>query len=401
MKSRKKANELLKVTTQSILSGELARLLAEHARMNAHEEAFLCASFRYLGRQLVLYYLPEVHDEIVARASSAHIGEARAASTVLGQTYEDIGLEVGKKWGLAETVLAGMIPIPRRVDPPKTEIQRLALLATYSTEILEAMQQSADKRFESLESVRRKYGRAFPIEPNKLKGVVATSNRNYRARYAKIVDAEAPNATLLASLQNLGSVSPRIVDARSKLPQILESRSRRNQRSIRPPTMRLALIDARMIQIEQSRKDLPTLMQLVVETIVVGFQFERVSLLVPRANGRSMQVRASSGEGASRLYHLEAPIGSKTSDVFGLAFSQLAEPIFFGIANGMQSVPPWYRVVAGKATTLVLKSIGVDRVEAVLLCESMKARTRFEDEEKPRFERLCDTLIETQAHLLA
>ena len=97
---------------RSFLSGLLARHLAQRAKAQDAEEAFICGLFRNLGENLAIYYFPEDHAE-VRELVDAQLEETSAASIrVLGVSFAEIGAEVAKIWHLPDAIVASMASAP-------------------------------------------------------------------------------------------------------------------------------------------------------------------------------------------------------------------------------------------------------------------------------------------------
>jgi hypothetical protein len=74
------------------MSGIIAREVAENMPGDESEEVFICSMFHNLGKHLVLFYFEEEYAQIVNLMESKGISEESAARSVLGMTYEDIGV---------------------------------------------------------------------------------------------------------------------------------------------------------------------------------------------------------------------------------------------------------------------------------------------------------------------
>ncbi|MEI7894755.1 MAG: HDOD domain-containing protein, partial [Myxococcales bacterium] len=91
-RSSVKAAELVSTSVASLVCGEIARKVAHSAGLRDTEEAFIAAMFRHLGKHLVLFYLPELHDRMLAHMTQYSMTEEAAARRVLGLSYEKLGM---------------------------------------------------------------------------------------------------------------------------------------------------------------------------------------------------------------------------------------------------------------------------------------------------------------------
>jgi eukaryotic-like serine/threonine-protein kinase len=128
------------------MAGSLAGELCPAPREG--EEAFIAAMFQNLGRLLTEFYFPEEARQIrdlvkpaKARAASAPSPDETAASvTVLGLSFEELGLGVAKAWGLPEGLQRCMRkPVgepPARVSDKTDRLRWVALAANEVTDAL-------------------------------------------------------------------------------------------------------------------------------------------------------------------------------------------------------------------------------------------------------------------------
>ena len=108
MQDKAHANVLKEEFLRSLMAGSIAVELCPLA--NANEEAFICAMFHNLGRLLAAFYFPEEAHRIRGLVASARqaVSEASASVSVLGLSFEALGVGVAKAWGLPEGIRNSM-----------------------------------------------------------------------------------------------------------------------------------------------------------------------------------------------------------------------------------------------------------------------------------------------------
>jgi serine/threonine protein kinase len=92
LKNKGQKEALRESAVSSFMSGIIAREVAENMPGDESEEVFICSMFHNLGKHLVLFYFEEEYAQIVNLMESKGISEESAARSVLGMTYEDIGV---------------------------------------------------------------------------------------------------------------------------------------------------------------------------------------------------------------------------------------------------------------------------------------------------------------------
>jgi HD-like signal output (HDOD) protein len=91
--------------TASFMAGLVTRHLARQARLPDPEGAFIAGLFQRLGKTLASYYFPEDDDEIESTVRDRGVDEVTAARGVLGISYGELGVAVGRKWGFPDELL--------------------------------------------------------------------------------------------------------------------------------------------------------------------------------------------------------------------------------------------------------------------------------------------------------
>jgi HD-like signal output (HDOD) protein len=128
-------DELADEAINSLISGEIARILAPRAGVKDTELASMCAMFRNLGQQLVMEYLPEEYHKLVQLAALERISRAQAAQRVLGMTLPRVGLGVAERWCLPMLMRGAMSSNPKSDSPLVREEDRLGALAKLSNDL--------------------------------------------------------------------------------------------------------------------------------------------------------------------------------------------------------------------------------------------------------------------------
>jgi serine/threonine protein kinase len=141
MQDKAHANVLKEEFLRSLMAASIASELCPVAREN--EEAFIGAMFHNLGRLLAAFYFSEEAHTVRGLTSSTRqpVSEATASASVLGLSYEALGVGVAKAWGLPEGIQRCMHkPIgepPTRVPVETGERLRwMALAANDMADIL-------------------------------------------------------------------------------------------------------------------------------------------------------------------------------------------------------------------------------------------------------------------------
>ena len=160
--------ELEDALVGSFVAALMARTLSLGARQDAAEEAYICALFHRLGRNLTLYYLDAEHtevEELVAQGTPRLVAERK----VLGATCAELGVEIARHWKFPEELVASMLPVPdgwlgSAAVGAMTTPQWLRLLAQFASELCELTQTETENPWPLLEAAVAPYAGALALD---------------------------------------------------------------------------------------------------------------------------------------------------------------------------------------------------------------------------------------------
>ncbi|MEQ1660981.1 MAG: HDOD domain-containing protein, partial [Hylemonella sp.] len=140
MQDKAHANLLKEEFLRSLMAGSIAIELSPVR--SEGEEAFLGAMFQNLGRLLTEYYFPEEARAVRALTGGKEpVSEDSATITVLGISYEQLGLGISKAWHLPDTIQHCIHKPtgPAPATPPKELADRLRWIALASNEMADVL----------------------------------------------------------------------------------------------------------------------------------------------------------------------------------------------------------------------------------------------------------------------
>jgi HD-like signal output (HDOD) protein len=199
--------QLLKVEfLRSVMAGMLAAELS-HSGAEA-EAAYMCALFRNLGRLLVLYYLPDDAEQIMALSEQAPADQAplsveQAARQVLGMGLDQLGVSMGRTWGLPETLVWGMAD-PGDAVPSRSlaaQPERAWWLASLANRAADTMLRSDPAELgEALGRLSNTFQRALELQAQELQDAAGRARRRLTELSEALnfyLPAESPGERLL------------------------------------------------------------------------------------------------------------------------------------------------------------------------------------------------------------
>ena len=132
--------KLLKTySCQSFLSAYFAKKLVENIKSIDFEEAFLVSMFHNLGKQVVLYFMPEKYNEALSLKKKNEYDEEKVCIEMLGVSYTEIGQFIALELQLPKNIILGIQAKPKVIKQRPTKVSDyLGQLASLTNEILES-----------------------------------------------------------------------------------------------------------------------------------------------------------------------------------------------------------------------------------------------------------------------
>jgi HD-like signal output (HDOD) protein len=107
LKSKSSVPELKEGAVMAFWSGLIAVDVAKIMGLE-EEEAFICAMLYNLGKQIGLFYLPNEYADITKLVLKNNTSEAAASKSVLGISFEELGIAVAEKWNFPDKIVNSM-----------------------------------------------------------------------------------------------------------------------------------------------------------------------------------------------------------------------------------------------------------------------------------------------------
>lgn len=131
----KKSPGIAIALTDAFVAGLISRNVGRLMRLSAFEELFICGMFSPLGELLCLYYLADEYSEIVRRVFETAVQPDAAARSVLGVSFEEMGIAVARHWQFPPVIVNALAPLPDGIlAPARDPAGRLWQCAVYARE---------------------------------------------------------------------------------------------------------------------------------------------------------------------------------------------------------------------------------------------------------------------------
>lgn len=351
--------EFLRSLMAGAIGGELCPVLRDS------EEAFIGSMFQNLGRLLAHFYFPEEANNIRTLTQSARTPktEAAAAVSVLGLSYEELGLGIAKSWGLPPGIQRCMRK-PEGTPPPTAPAdagERIRWIALASNEIADVLLRSDAKDVdERLAAVTKKYAQAMGSSPKLVSDATAKA-RLKLVELAKAMDIRvAPGSAAAKLLQLPAEVTSRAAPLRPETDGNLGSFALHatqaaplDEPGAAPAAPRSTLVaetlSAGIQDITNAMVDdfkLTDVLRMILETMFRALEFDRIIFCMRDAKTEMMTGRFGLGQGVeAHIKGFKTHLKAAAPDLFGVVCLKGADTMISDAAELriVQRLPDWYR----------------------------------------------------------
>ncbi len=170
----------------SLVSGEIARALAVNAKLS-DEEAQVCAMFRNLGRHLVIVYLPEIFEQILALVKRDGLVERVAAERVLGSSYGKLGSAIAQNWKLPPRIASAIAALPSPGGSLPRADDRMSALSALANDLCEVVASAPPHaRQHAINDLLSRNKNLMTVKEDSLLELLSTVQDSFQQRYATL-----------------------------------------------------------------------------------------------------------------------------------------------------------------------------------------------------------------------
>jgi len=376
MQDKAHANLLKEEFLRSLMAGSIAGELCPVR--SESEEAFLGAMFQNLGRLLTEYYFPEEARAVRALMGGKEpVSEVHASITVLGISYEQLGVGISRAWNLPESI-QHCIRKPAGNPPasPQTLVgdDRLRWIALVSNEMADAMLHNAPRAASTkVMQIGQRYARGLGLDAKAMEAATSRA-RDKLAELARVIDFQvAPESSAARLLQTLppDGEAPRTVklhdpgafqdsvafyELHATQPVTPEQRAALGRDTQRVAEMLAAGIqDITNAMVEDFK--LSDILRMILETMFRAMEFRQIVFCMREPKSGALTGRFGLGPGVERIvksFHI--PLRPDGADLFVAVCNKGADTMIADAADPRvaERLPAWYRNSVNAPTFLLL-----------------------------------------------
>jgi GAF domain-containing protein len=318
-----------------------------------------------LGKLLVLCYFPDEYEEIKKEMLEKEIAEDNAVHSVLGISYNELGMAVSRSWNFPETIVRSMeVPPPGVIDPPRTEYDILRNLTNYANDLCDIVGNIEDENWGRAASrMANRYQKCIPLPVQQMDDLLASA-ANKIDQFSEIVRIDPTSSAFIKKLSS--HIKPEKEEPPEAISETVESGKglfletlKASPKSPDAVAKAQAYIFAsgvnEIADAMKSSYSLSDVMYMILETMYRACEFNRVIFCLRDVKEAKMVARFGLGEGAEKIVPFFQIDMGQTSDVFNIAINK-GRGVVIEDADAptiARSLPAWYRTHIGAPAFLV------------------------------------------------
>jgi HD-like signal output (HDOD) protein len=339
LKSKSSVSELKEGAVMAFWSGLIAKDVAKIMRLDEAEEAFICAMLFNLGRQIVLFYLPKEYADITKLVLKNDTSEAEASKSVLGISFEELGITVSEKWNFPDKIVSSMKRLSRKgLQGRKAKNNNaLQVLSNFSNELCHMINDMEDNNREaSLSTLLKNYKKHISLSEEQLSGVIDVSMEKVK-KHADVLSINIERSRFLSRLPVNGQ-KPQPGQKRQNQGGDLELDTKKAlaQSLTNPEASDMGLSGAKendpadtiisgiqdMSAAMLGKYDLKEIALIALESMYRGFRFNRVVFFFMNKNKKKLEARFRYGRNIEHIAKGFSFEIAGTQSIFNIALAK-------------------------------------------------------------------------------
>jgi HD-like signal output (HDOD) protein len=371
MQDKAHANLLKEEFLRSLMAASIASELCPGEREN--EEAFIGAMFHNLGRLLAEFYFPEEARTVRGLTSSTRqpVSESSASASVLGLSFEALGLGVAKAWGLPEGIQRCMRrPLGEPPTRPPTEAgERLRWTALAANDMADTLLHADPKALEGrLAHAAKHYAKTLGVSPvevqvatrvarKKLIDMAQAMDIHVRPDAAAAKLLKAPHDTEVRGEHEEeppDTLSPLELHATQAVPAQAGEAASPDVRRV-AQTLAAGIQDITNAMVEDVK--LSDLLRMILETMFRAMEFQRIIFCMRDPKTDTLTGRFGLGKDVESLVKIfNVTLKAAAPDLFTAVCTKGADAMISDATEALiaKRLPDWYRQTVNAPTFLLL-----------------------------------------------
>jgi serine/threonine protein kinase len=167
IENKQQAERLRELISSAMFRATLAYRVADEIDQCEAEEYFLTGLLKDLGKVLIAFYLPEESKEIERLVTQEQRDPLTAQHSVLGVSYEKIGIEIAKQWNFPK-FLTDSLKSWQGEHKPVNRIEKRRLVSAFADEAMQILVTSESGTESALQALAQKYAKGLSLSERKI-----------------------------------------------------------------------------------------------------------------------------------------------------------------------------------------------------------------------------------------
>jgi len=371
MQDKAHASVLKEEFLRSLMAASIASELCPGTREN--EEAFIGAMFHSLGRLLAEYYFPEEARTVRGLTHSPRqpVSESTASASVLGLSFEALGMGVAKVWGLPDSIQRCMSrPLGEPpASAPVDVTERLRWTALAANDMADTLLHSEPKQVAGrLAHIAKKYARTLGVSSGEIHASTSVARKKL-IEMADAMDIRVAPGSAASKLLTLAPDEQAQEDSAQEPPDSLITLELHATQTTSSPTgevpaqdpKRVSQILAAGIQditnalVEEVK--LSDLLRMILETMFRAMEFQRIIFCLRDPKTDALTGRFGLGKDVESMVKMfNVTLDVSTSNLFTAVCTKGADAMISDATEAqlIKRLPDWYRKQINAPTFLLL-----------------------------------------------
>lgn len=363
LQNKSQAASLRDEVIGSFFAGLVASRLSSGRNVRDTEEAMICAIFQNLGKLLAKFYFFDECQEI-AQLVAQGLPENKAAHQVLGISFNDLGQGIARHWNFPDRLLAGMQSLAgERIRKAHSELDHLNITVNLANELCQAASsvKTSDKS-KALQQLADRYSAGIAVDEKQLTLALDEGLQEIaiRAGILNLPTSQSPLLKTVAEWTGSKIEAPAITPEEDVLQGItpLDTAAEAIETETVPQdpesVLSAGIQDVTNTLVEEF--NLNDVLQMVLETMYRGMNFNRVLIFVRDSKANMMRARFGFGVDIDRvLTKLQFPAAFQP-DVFHVALEKGVDIVIEDVKadNIASKIPAWHREAMSAQCFLLL-----------------------------------------------
>jgi serine/threonine protein kinase len=388
--------EFLRSLMAGSIGGELCPLSSEG------EEAFIGAMFQNLGRLLVQFYFPEEATQVrnLLQSTREPLSEAAASASVLGLTFEALGLGIAQAWGLPQSMQTCMRK-PTGVVPsraPSDAGERIRWIALASNEIADVLLQCDPKDVDArIAAVTRKYAQVMGVGSKDVQAATVVARQKLielavamdirvtpgsaAAKLLKPPDSTSDTISHTLEAESEGGLAAFELHATNTAHMDAMGQLAQKDRRV-TDTLTAGIQDITNAMVEDFK--LSDVLRMILETMFRAMHFDHIIFCMRDAKTETMSGRFGLGDGVEQhVKSFKVPLKAAIPDLFAVVCNKGTDTMISDATESRiaQRLPAWYHNGIDAPTFLLLPLL-IKGAPFGLIYADKKARGALELDDK-------------------